>query len=70
MVDIKVTTRRPAINIGINNQSSDTGVNITGLSSPPMINGVALIGNRTMEDILKEGIIIDGYDASWVAEGD
>lgn len=39
------------------------------LDNKPQINGVELIGNKTMSEILSGGIILDGRDAEWVAGG-
>ena len=36
------------------------------LDNKPQLNGIELIGNKTMSEILSAGIILDGCDANWV----
>ena len=68
-MDIKITPRKPKINIGINGKESEIDINaitIPGtfdynkLNNKPQINNVELIGNISLEDLFPDGLIING----------
>lgn len=69
MPDIIVTPRRPSINVSINTSNNPIDIDVDK-DAPPKINGVSLIGDKTMTEILHAGLIIDGKNAKWVSEGE